>query len=284
MRIALRVLIACIVLFTQTPITPASAQATSNSALSYKGRKLVWADEFTKNGRPSRRNWTYETGFVRNRELQWYQPNNAWCQDGLLIIEARRERKRNPNYDPNYNPKGSNWRAPRQYAEYTSASLMTKGLHAWKYGTFEMRARIDTRKGLWPSFWTLGVAGKWPRNGEIDILEYYLGALHANVWWGWVKKWDLSRKPIADFNDPNWSKKFHVWRMDWNAYRINIFVDDILLNTTELKNTYDGHGKNPLRKPHYLLLNMAVGGRNGGNSSNTTFPARFEVDYVRVYQ
>jgi len=37
---------------------------------------------------------------------------------------------------------------------------MTKGLPAWKYGRFEMRARIDTRKGLWPSFWTLGVAGK----------------------------------------------------------------------------------------------------------------------------
>lgn len=139
MRIVLRLLIACIVLVVeQTAITgSAGAQAASESALSYKGRKLVWADEFTQNGRPNKRNWTYETGFVRNKELQWYQPDNASCHKGLLIIQARRERRQNPNYDP----KGTNWSAPRKYAEYTSASLTTKGLHAWKYGRFEMRAR-----------------------------------------------------------------------------------------------------------------------------------------------
>jgi hypothetical protein len=37
-------------------------------------------------------------GFVRNQELQFYQPENAVCRGGLLIIEGRREKKRNPNY------------------------------------------------------------------------------------------------------------------------------------------------------------------------------------------
>lgn len=53
--------------------------------------KLVWSDEFDKDGRPDPTKWTYETGFVRNEELQWYQPENAWCEKGLLIIEGRRE-------------------------------------------------------------------------------------------------------------------------------------------------------------------------------------------------
>jgi hypothetical protein len=37
-------------------------------------------------------------------------------------------------------------------------------------------------------------------------------------------------------------------------------------------------------KPAYLLLSQAIGGENGGGPTNTTFPIRFEVDYVRVYK
>jgi beta-glucanase (GH16 family) len=46
----------------------------------------------------------------------------------------------------------------------------------------------------------------------------------------------------------------------------------------------DGTGINPFRQPHYMLLNLAMGGTNGGDLSSTQFPNRFEVDYVRVYQ
>ena len=256
------------------------------SAPSYAGYKLVWADEFNKDGQPEPEKWTYEQGFVRNRELQWYQPDNARCENGLLIIEGRRERKRNPRYKPNRN----NWRENRQYAEYTSASVTTKGLHNWMYGRFEMRGRIDTRAGLWPAFWTLGVKGRWPNNGEIDIMEYYRGMLLANAAWGtekrWVPEWDDIRIPITDFNDPNWSAKFHVWRMDWDVNSIKLYVDEILLNKIDLKTTFnkDKDRKNPFRQPHYIILNLAIGGSSGGDPSNTKFPARFEVDYVRIYK
>jgi beta-glucanase (GH16 family) len=248
--------------------------------------KLVWADEFDKEGRPDPRHWTYETGFVRNTELQWYQPENARCENGLLILEARRERKRNPGYEPN----SREWRRSREYAEYTSASLTTRGLQSWQYGRFEMRGRIDTRPGLWPAFWTLGVAGEWPGGGEIDIMEYYRGTLLANAAWGtdrrWLPRWASVKKPLSEFNDPDWSGKFHVWRMDWDETAIRLFVDDLLLNTVPLDQTFntDKDGKNPFRQPHYLLLNLAIGGKNGGDPSKTEFPARFEVDYVRVYQ
>ncbi|MCA9261434.1 MAG: hypothetical protein KDA61_19595, partial [Planctomycetales bacterium] len=35
--------------------------------------QLVWSDEFSEEGPPNPENWTYEQGFVRNEELQWYQ-------------------------------------------------------------------------------------------------------------------------------------------------------------------------------------------------------------------
>jgi beta-glucanase (GH16 family) len=248
--------------------------------------RLVWADEFNTDGAPNPKNWSFETGFVRNHEFQWYQPQNAHCENGFLIIEGRREQRPNPNYKPN----SSDWKTKGPTIDYTSASLHTRGLHSWQYGRFEMRGRIDTRPGMWPAFWTLGILGEWPANGEIDIMEYYRNMLLANVAWATAKRytaeWRSTKKQLATFNDPDWSKKFHVWRMDWDESVIRLYVDNQLLNTVELKETInqDGTGKNPFRQPQYILLNLAIGGDNGGDPSATTFPARFEVDYVRVYQ
>ena len=250
------------------------------------GYALAWADEFDRDGAPQPANWTYERGFVRNQELQWYQPENASVAGGLLVIQARRERVRNPDFDP----AATDWRRRREYAEYTSASLMTRGLHSWRYGRFEMRARIDTRSGLWPAFWTLGVSGNWPHNGEIDIMEYYRGMVLANAAWGGARRsqpiWADTRTPLASLGPPDWPSRFHDWRMDWDERQIVLSVDDRVLNTVDLKRTVneDGTGINPFHQPHYILLNLAVGGTNGGDPSGTTFPAKLDVDYVRIYE
>jgi beta-glucanase (GH16 family) len=250
------------------------------------GYELVWADEFNTDGPPDPANWTYELGFVRNEEAQWYQPDNAACKGGLLVIEARREQKENPLYRPD----SRNWRQNRQYAEYTSACITTRRLHSWRYGRFEMRGRIDTRTGLWPAWWMLGISRPWPACGEVDIMEYFKGTLLANAAWSQEGRqdtqWDSAKVPIADFNDPDWSSKFHVWRMDWDLNNIRLYVDGRLLNTVDLDKTSSGgaQGWNPFHQPEYMLLNLAIGGTVGGDPSQTQFPARFEVDYVRVYR
>jgi beta-glucanase (GH16 family) len=47
----------------------------------------------------------------------------------------------------------------------------------------------------------------------------------------------------------------------------------------------DGSNTNPFKQPHFLLLNLAMGGMNGGDITATTkFPTKLEVDYIRVYQ
>lgn len=268
-----------------TSTVPASVQAPDQSG-AYPGYTLVWSDEFNRDGAPDKANWTYELGFVRNQELQWYRPENATVTGGWLVIEARRERVSNSQFDAS----SSDWKRNREFAEYTSASLMTKGLHTWQYGRFEMRGRIDTRPGMWPAFWTLGVTGTWPHNGEIDIMEYYRDTLLANVAWGGTRRyqaiWADSRTPMASFNRPDWSNNFHVWRMDWDERAIALFVDNQLLNRVDLTKTVnqDGTGTNPLRQPHYILVNLAIGGTQGGDPSSTEFPARLEVDYIRIYQ
>jgi beta-glucanase (GH16 family) len=247
--------------------------------------KLVWADEFSKNGIPDPSNWTYEKGFVRNNEYQWYQPENARVENGKLIIEAKRVAQVNPAYIAG----NRDWRKNRDSIHYTSGCLITKGLHSWQYGRFIMRGRIDISNGMWPTWWTLGLYKEWPASGEIDMMEYYRKKLLANI--ACLAKdhkpeWFINRFNIDSMGCKNWAAKFHTWRMDWNDKFIALYVDDQLLNKVSLDSLVnkDGSGFNPFKQPHYMLLNLAIGGDNGGDPSQTSFPRKFEIDYVRVYQ
>jgi beta-glucanase (GH16 family) len=262
---------------------------------------LVWADEFTGDGPVAAADWSFENGFVRNQELQWYQPANAARVNGMLVIEGRRERKPNPRYvAPSANdasaPNASRraW-ANREFIDYTSASINTRGKHAWLYGRFEIRARFDVRTGAWPAFWTLGARGPWPANGEIDIMEFYDDTLLFNVAWGGATgaRWN-SKKVRLDHFPADWATKFHVWRMDWDERAIRLFLDDSLMNEQDLSATINaprsGFGgatpamDNPFHGPAYILINQAMGGQHGGDPAKTALPLRYEVDWVRVWQ
>jgi beta-glucanase (GH16 family) len=248
--------------------------------------KLVWSDEFNKDGAPDPDQWRFETGFVRNHELQWYSTKNAYCKGGNLIMEAKTDTSANPLYDPT----ATDWKRSRAKLGYTSASINTRGLYQWQYGRFEMRARFDTDAGLWPAFWTLGTKGEWPSNGEIDIMEYYRGKLLANIACGtsarYKAKWFSNTKPLEELGGKNWASKFHTWRMDWDEQAISLYVDDQLLNSVKLSDLENAvkDPVNPFKQPHYILLDLAIGGDNGGDPKGTIFPRTFEVDYVRVYQ
>ncbi|HSC53829.1 MAG TPA: glycoside hydrolase family 16 protein [Phnomibacter sp.] len=246
--------------------------------------QLIWADEFNNDGKPDSSNWRYERGFVRNEEHQWYQEDNAYCKNGLLVIEGRREAKPNPKFKPG----GKDWRN-RDSIHYTSSSINTSTKHSWQYGRFVMRGKININDGLWPAWWTLGIKGEWPANGEIDIMEYYNKKLLANIASAEGRNkayWFSNTFPIDSVGGQKWASQFHVWRMDWDEQEIALYVDNVLLNKVAVENLYnrDGRQPHPFKQPHYMLLNLAIGGLNGGDPAHTQFPNKFEVDYVRVYQ
>ncbi|HKK10180.1 MAG TPA: glycoside hydrolase family 16 protein, partial [Bacteroidales bacterium] len=226
-------------------------------------------------------------GFVRNNELQWYQPENAVVKDNKLIIVGKREQKPNPDFEPRHD----NWKKNREFAEYTSASIKTVDKFSFRYGIMEVRARIDTSMGSWPAIWTLGKDRRWPEKGEVDVMEYYrhdgVAKILANAAWGnennYQPVWDSERIPLSYFlqKDPEWPEKFHVWKMLWTEDFIRLYLDETLLNEIDLSEADYEDGFNPFRQPHYILLNLAIGS-NGGDPSNTEFPLKYEVDYVRV--
>jgi beta-glucanase (GH16 family) len=210
------------------------------------------------------------------------------------VLEARIDAIPNPRYSASA-PR-SDWRRSRPYARYSSGSINTAGKFSFQYGRLEVRARIPAVCGAWPAIWTLGEQMEWPSNGECDVMEFYQvnGKPHilANAAWGSDRRyqaiWNSRRIPYSHFLalDPDWGEKFHTWVMDWTADYIRIYLDGELLNDIDLATTVNGalgQGKNPFRQPHYILLDLAVGGQNGGKPQPDAFPMRYEVDYVRVY-
>lgn len=265
------------------------------------GYKLLWHDEFNGTGIPNPDMWRFEEGFQRNEEDQWYQSDNARMNKGALVFTAKEERVKNPNYNAGATG-GNAWKQTREYAEYTSSCIVAKGDYAFKYGRIEVRAKIPVEQGAWPAIWSTGNWYEWPLGGEIDILEFYKEKIHANLCWGgsarWSGTWNSKNYPITQFTsaDSEWANKYHIWRMDWDESYIRIYLDDFLLNETDLSTTVNkgdhGAGDGGYINPYsnnfngfgqLMMLNLAIGGVNG-RPIQAKFPLEYCVDYVRVYQ
>ncbi len=247
--------------------------------------QLVWSDEFNQEGPPDPDKWHYEDGFKRNEEAQWYQGENATCKGGYLVISGKKERKPNPLYQP-----GSvSWKTSRPFTEYTSSSVVMRREHAFMYGRLEVRAKIDAQQGLWPAIWTVGLNGEWPSNGEVDIMEYYNNGIlanfaHANTG-RYQAIWDGAFHKLDSLGGKAWADSFHIWTFEWNRESMRILVDGVLFNDIDIRKTINKtDGKNPFQQPHYLLLNLAMGGNRGGALAQTVLPSTYLIDYVRLYQ
>lgn len=240
--------------------------------------RLVWADEFNYKGLPDAAKWSYDVGGHGwgNKELQFYsdrRKENARVENGLLIIEARRD----------------NWRGH----EYTSARLVSKTKGDWKYGRFEVRAKLPTGKGAWPAIWMLPTTwsyGNWPSSGEIDIMEqvgFEPQVVHASVH---TKSYNHNIKThkTARTDVANATTAFNVYSVEWTPEEIRAYVNGrqyFTFKNERLTNPAADYKEWPFDQPFHLLLNIAVGGTWGGAQGvdANIWPQRMEIDYVRVY-
>lgn len=246
------------------------------------GYTLVWADEFDQDGLPHPGRWDYDThrnakGWY-NDELQYYakaRPENSRIEDGHLIIEARKDET------------AINGRSDWGGQGYSSARLFTSGKAAWQYGYVETRAKLPCGRGLWPAIWMLPEGEhKWPDGGEIDIMEYVgfqPDTFHATVHtkdYNHIKGTEVgAKRDIA-----NACGAFNAHSLLWTPKRMIIALNGEPY--FQYENDGAGDGSWPFDKPFHLIFNIAVGGSWGGREGldESVFPARMDVDYVRVYQ
>ena len=256
------------------------------------GWKLVWSDEFDIDGAPDPRNWHYEyTGFLRNKEEQWYtdSSDNIFVKDGMLHIVARLEKEPKPN--PWYKEGSADWKKKRKFIEITSAGLISRGKREFKYGRIVMCAKMPKGQGVWPAFWTIGTDPNhknWPDSGEIDIVEYIGKNPHRKSWMQGAMHW---KSPEGKYRQKNGkfqiledlTENFHLYGIEWDEQKVDFFVDDRVFLSVPIEQCGNVQ-YNAFRSPHFLLLNLAVGGTLGGKVDRSCLPAEYLIDYVRVYQ
>lgn len=242
---------------------------------------LIWSDEFNgPNGSaPDPAKWTYDIGGNGwgNNELETYtnRAQNAYLQDGVLIIQALKETYTGPDGIAR---------------NYTSARLKTQGLFQATYGRFEARIKIPYGQGLWPAFWLLGAnVGQvgWPNCGEIDIFENIgrepstiHGTVHGPGYSGAAGITSAYTLPGGQ----RFADDFHVFALEWETNVLRFYVDSTLYKTVTPADLPSGAAW-VFDRPFFIIINVAVGGSWPGNpDSSTVFPQTMQVDYVRVYQ
>ncbi len=240
---------------------------------------LVWSDEFDA-AQLDPTSWFFETGDGTdygipgwgNNELQYYLPDNARLEGGLLKIEARSESI--GRYD------------------YTSARINTRDRFAFRYGRIEARMRLPGGQGVWPAFWLLAQDspyGGWAASGEIDIMEAVnLGGSGGNLVYGTIHYG--GEAPNNTFSGEtylvpsNAMTEFHTYAVEWDATEIRWYVDDVMYAMRNNWTSTGGAFPAPFDVPFYIIFNVAVGGNFPGNpDASTVLPVTMEVDWVRVY-
>ena len=264
-----------------TLISPCNRIAGNLEDIEKDTRKLVWSDEFDKDGLPDESKWSYDVGTAcdkpcgcgwGNHELQYYtekRKENARVENGHLIIEVHNEKFKD--------------------RDYTSARLVSKNKGDWKYGKIDIRAKVASGKGVWSAIWMLPTENKyggWPGSGEIDIMENVgfdqdtiVGSAHTLNYYHLI-----GTHKNGKINIPKPDEDFHVYTLDWKEDQYTVAVDGQTYFT--FVNERTDYKSWPFDQEFHLLLNIAYGGDWGGEQgiSPELLPAKMTIDYVRVYQ
>ena len=245
--------------------------------------ELLWSDEFNDEEldltKWNKLNW--RPGWVNN-ELQAYtdRDTNIFLENGHLVLQG--------NIEPSYS--GTDYVGNNYVADYTSGRVNTDDKFSTTYGRFDIKAKLPAGKGSWPAIWMLGESISsigWPQCGEIDIMEhvgYDQGLVHGSIhtqdynhMYGTQKS---GSKYVDDVTDA-----FHVYSLEWSPFYLWYLIDNEPFFFVYNDSNGD-FGKWPFNDPHYLILNLAIGGDWGGvqGVSASAFPMKMYVDYVRVYK
>ncbi|MCL9774102.1 glycoside hydrolase family 16 protein [Vibrio methylphosphonaticus] len=276
---------------------------------------MVWNDEF-QGDEIDKSKWSHEENCWGggNNEQQCYTKRkvNSFVDNGVLHIVAKEGSFTGPN-----NNKGD--MRSKATLPFTSARLRTLNKGDWKYGRFEIRARLPHGQGTWPAIWMLPTDqkyGTWAASGEIDIMEAVnlkvqtdieeapVGELESRIYGTlhYGRQWPENVSSGTDYHLPNQinpADGFHTYAVEWEEGEVRWYVDNIHFATQRQDGWYSQYKENgslttakesaPFNERFHMLINLAVGGswsanRNEGGIDNDIFPQTLAVDYVRVFE
>jgi len=146
---------------------------------------------------------------------------------------------------------------------YASGLVNTRQHFTFRYGYIEARVWLPGGNSTlnWPAVWANGT-GKWPKTGEIDVVE----GLAGKDCYHFHSKHGASGGCSAVRPAAGW----HTFAADWRAKKITFYYDGVEVGAVSKGLT---HAK------MYLVLNLGV---SSSISPPITAPATMLVDYIRV--
>ena len=255
------------------------------------GRVLAWEETFSgqQGDAPDPQKWSHEVGRIRSTsERQYYTDGNRNSYldgEGHLIIHAQAETIENKSW--------------------SSASIHTNNKFEFTYGRVEAKLKLPYVAGQFPAFWMLGAClevvplgyydsttGKdivekgirTPLSPEIDIMEQFgtASTIQSAVHCGEEEDGSYTTQYMPTLAVAD-TTEWHVYAVEWTSQNLKWFVDDVQVGTSE--SIYAGVSPAPqqypmLRKPMYILLNLAIGHKGGTPSVSSM---EMMADWVRVY-
>lgn len=251
-------------LLLQFGLTPAAKCQTDNW-------KLIWQDEFSKDGKPDTSKWI----FAERGKADW----NCYCSDDTSTAIVRNGK---------LFLRGIVSKNESDTVAYQTGCISTKSKFSFKYGKLEVKAKLAKGQGSWPAIWLLPESNEhgWPKGGEIDVMEQlnddtiFYQTMHSYFIDVLKHKDDPKYYTTAPFK----VGEFNIFGMEWYPDRI-----DLLINGTKTfsypKIENDSTGMQwPFNQKFYILLDQALGGKWPGPVKKEDLPVSMQVDWVRVYQ
>jgi beta-glucanase (GH16 family) len=267
---------------TTTTAPPAPAPATAPapppapSPLANPYTKLVWSDEFNGSAGapvdPTKWSVAGNSGCGGSTPTSTSAANATLDGNGHLVIAG--------------NQNGS------------SAQIDTVGKFSTTYGSIQASIELPAGAGLCSAFWMVGdgsnpPSGCWPGCGEIDILEA-LGQLPTTAIFTLhgpttdpAGKGNSQQFEIADPGFGNLTTGFHTYGVIWTPTSFTWTVDGVAC-ASESRAALEASNGSPswggvYDKPFHIILDLAVGNWQMPADATTAFPAKLQVDWVRVY-
>ena len=177
--------------------------------------------------------------------------------------------------------------------EYLTGGIETRNKYDFTYGQVKCRARfLRQPQGNHTGIWMMPEppAEKWPRSGEIDIMEHLNDEdiVYETVhnWWadGLDHADDPKNRSTASIDNDEFNVYGIIWTQDSITFTVNGKVSFTYKN--EKLEGDDGFYQWPFTKPFYLILSQSLGGADTweGAIDNDELPAIFQIDWIKVWQ
>ena len=175
--------------------------------------------------------------------------------------------------------------------EYLTGGIESRNKFDFTYGQVKCRARFlrqpqGNHTGIWMMPQTQEF-GKWPRSGEIDIMEHLddQDIIYSTVhYWNSSSEADASSDKTAKVDNDDFNTYGVIWDKESVQFTVNGEV--IFTYSNDNPDSTEFNYQYPFVAPFYLILSQSLGGKGTweGEIDNNELPAVFQIDWIKVWQ